>query len=494
MTGGVLIEVHGGDRHLAHPDVLASCPYEHRVLVLVPVAGDLRGPGQELRTHPAQTGLGVSERGAGSEAKNPRARQVSQVRAERDVVVEAAYAEHDLVIRRVAGAVLRGGAVQYVADLADVRGRVLAVVGGAINATSSGAEMPTETAGPYPGDGSNGADVLEISGVERSDIRSSIDGGATAEGVDLTLTMDIIDLVEDGAAMTGAAVYVWHCDAQGGYSMYGDGLTEETYLRGVQVVGEDGTVTFTTTFPGCYSGRWPHIHFEVFPDFASITDATNAALTSQIALPEEACAAVYARSEYSGSAENMAEISLESDGIFSDGADMQMATMTGDVDAGYTATIDVPIDTSTEEEAGGGQGGPGGGGQPPEGAPRGQAPTEETTTDTDSSGTCARPAAQETRHVPNIVTSRPSRALKRPGFRSESQQGESAPPRYPHAVVHSRTATLEHWRTPIRGWHSPGESANLFAVESKGLKVGRPPFQAVAAIGRRHHGYLRPVP
>lgn len=269
----------------------------------------------------------------------------------------------------------------------DAGGATASDGGGAINATSSGAEMPTETAGPYPGDGSNGADVLEISGVERSDIRSSIDGGATAEGVDLTLTMDIIDLVEDGAAMTGAAVYVWHCDAQGGYSMYGDGLTEETYLRGVQVVGEDGTVTFTTTFPGCYSGRWPHIHFEVFPDLASLTDATNAVLTSQIALPEEACAAVYARSEYSGSAENMAEISLESDGIFSDGADMQMATMTGDVDAGYTATIDVPIDTSTEEEAGGGQGGPGGGGQPPEGAPRGQAPTEETTTDTDSAGT-----------------------------------------------------------------------------------------------------------
>lgn len=273
----------------------------------------------------------------------------------------------------------------------DAGGATASDGGGTSDAATSGAEMPTETAGPYPGDGSNGADVLEISGVERSDIRSSIDGGATAEGVDLTLTMSIIDLVQDGAAMTGAAVYVWHCDAQGGYSMYGDGLTEETYLRGVQVVGEDGTVTFTTTFPGCYSGRWPHIHFEVFPDLASITDATNAVLTSQIALPEEACGAVYARSEYSGSAENMAEISLESDGIFSDGADMQMATMRGDVDAGYTATIDVPIDTSTEEEAsgmaGGNQGGPGGGGQPPEGAPGGQAPTEEATTDTESTGT-----------------------------------------------------------------------------------------------------------
>ncbi|HEX7350024.1 3,4-dioxygenase subunit beta [Brachybacterium sp.] len=282
-----------------------------------------------------------------------------------------------------------GGGTSTSSGASDSGGAAASDAGGN-DAATSGTEMPTETAGPYPGDGSNGADVLEISGVERSDIRSSIDGGATAEGVALTLTMNIVDLVEDGAAMTGAAVYVWHCDAQGGYSMYGDGLTEETYLRGVQVVGEDGTVTFTTIFPGCYTGRWPHIHFEVFPDLSSITDATNTVLTSQIALPEEDCTAVYARSEYSGSAENLAQITLESDNVFSDGVDMQLATMSGDVDSGYTATIDVPIDTSTAPEVadmGGGAGGPGDGGQPPEGgqppagAPDGQAPTDEGASD-----------------------------------------------------------------------------------------------------------------
>ncbi|MGO3315272.1 MAG: hypothetical protein ACTIMA_15950, partial [Brachybacterium tyrofermentans] len=133
--------------------------------------------------------------------------------------------------------------------------------GGAADSSASDAEMPTETAGPYPGDGSNGADVLEISGVERSDIRSSIDTGTVAEGTPISLTMTVTDLAEDGVAMTDAAVYVWHCDAEGEYSMYGDGLEDETYLRGVQVVGDDGTVTFTSIFPGCYSGRWPHIHF-----------------------------------------------------------------------------------------------------------------------------------------------------------------------------------------------------------------------------------------
>ncbi|WJY97495.1 Chlorocatechol 1,2-dioxygenase [Corynebacterium fournieri] len=126
-------------------------------------------------------------------------------------------------------------------------------------------EMNTETAGPYPGDGSNGPDVLEKVGVERSDIRGSIGGGSTASGVPLKLKMNIVDMVENNSPMVGAAVYIWHCDAAGRYSMYSSGLENETYLRGVQVTGDDGSVEFTTIIPGCYEGRWPHIHFEVFP-------------------------------------------------------------------------------------------------------------------------------------------------------------------------------------------------------------------------------------
>lgn len=54
-------------------------------------------------------------------------------------------------------------------------------------ATTASGEIPDETAGPYPGDGSNGANVLTESGVVRSDIRSSFGTGrATAEGVPMT--------------------------------------------------------------------------------------------------------------------------------------------------------------------------------------------------------------------------------------------------------------------------------------------------------------------
>lgn len=225
---------------------------------------------------------------------------------------------------------------------------------------AAGTEMPTETGGPYPGDGSNGPDVLEITAVQRSDIRTSIDGSGVAEGVPVTLTMQVIDMANNNAAFAGAAVYLWHADAQGRYSMHSSGITEETYLRGVQVAGADGTVTFTTIFPGCYDGRWPHLHFEVFPDVASITDVTNNVLTSQIAMPESECAGVYATSTYTGSAANLTKVSLATDNVFSDGWTMQVPTTSGSATAGYTMSIDVPIDTTTAQAAAAAPGGPAG--------------------------------------------------------------------------------------------------------------------------------------
>lgn len=148
-------------------------------------------------------------------------------------------------------------------------------------------EIPDETAGPYPGDGSNGADVLEQSGVVRSDLTTSFGSSTTrAEGVPMTLELTITDLASSGDPFEGVAVYVWHCDREGRYSMYSEGVEEENYLRGVQIAGADGVVTFTSIFPACYDGRWPHIHFEVYPDEASITDASKAIATSQVAPAE----------------------------------------------------------------------------------------------------------------------------------------------------------------------------------------------------------------
>ena len=235
---------------------------------------------------------------------------------------------------------------------------------GSSTATVEG-EIPDETAGPYPGDGSNGPDVLEESGIIRQDITTSIDGAATADGIPLTFSFQVVDMANGGIPFAGAAVYAWHCTAQGEYSMYSSGLEDVTYLRGVQVADADGMVSFTSVFPGCYSGRWPHIHFEVYPDADSITDSANAIATSQMALPEDACAAVYADSRYDGSARNLSQTSLSTDNVFSDdAAALQLPTITGDTAAGYAATLVVGVDTATTPTAGsapsgGGTGGPG---------------------------------------------------------------------------------------------------------------------------------------
>jgi protocatechuate 3,4-dioxygenase beta subunit len=232
-------------------------------------------------------------------------------------------------------------------------------------ATSTG-EIPDETAGPYPGDGSNGPDVLEQSGVVRSDIRSSFgEFSGTAEGVPMTLELVISDLAKGGVPFAGVAVYVWHCDRAGGYSLYSQGVENQNFLRGVQIADADGRVRFTSIFPACYDGRWPHIHFEVYPTQADITDASKAISTSQVALPKNACDAVYAQSGYEQSVSNLSNVSLSSDNVFGDDSGaLQLGTVTGDVSSGYAVTLAVGVDTATTPSGGGAPPGGGSGGGP----------------------------------------------------------------------------------------------------------------------------------
>ena len=206
------------------------------------------------------------------------------------------------------------------------------------------APIPEETAGPYPGDGSNGPDVLAESGIVRRDIRASIgDASGVANGVPLTVELTVTDTAAGCAPSAGAAVYVWHCDREGRYSMYSEGAENENYLRGVQETDGDGRVTFMSIFPACYSGRWPHIHFEVY---ASVDDATGGGepiATSQLAFPQDVCELVYAADGYDQSVANLAQVSLESDMVFADGVALQLAEVTGTVEAGYTASLAIAV-------------------------------------------------------------------------------------------------------------------------------------------------------
>ena len=205
------------------------------------------------------------------------------------------------------------------------------------------AQIPEETAGPFPAHRSSGPNVLNQTGVVRRDIRSSFAGlSGTADGIPLSVVLHIVS-ASTRAALAGRAVYLWHCDRPGRYSLYSGGVTDQNYLRGVQGADAEGKVTFRTIFPGCYMGRWPHIHFEVYPSLAAATKVANKIATSQIALPKSPCDQVYATTGYEVSVTNLSRISLATDGVFRDGASLELATVTGDTRRGMTATLTVAV-------------------------------------------------------------------------------------------------------------------------------------------------------
>ena len=206
--------------------------------------------------------------------------------------------------------------------------------------------LPEETAGPYPANGagpsSSAANVLALPGVIRSDLRSSFDGPAgTAPGVPLQLTIRLVDASAGCAPLSGRAVYLWHCTRDAGYSLYTRELHGENFLRGVQVADAHGEVGFQTIFPGCYPGRYPHLHLAIYPMADGAPRYDRALLTSQLALPNDACGAVYGEAPgYESSLHAYARISLQKDGIFGDNSAAEIAAQTvamkGDPGRGYT--------------------------------------------------------------------------------------------------------------------------------------------------------------
>lgn len=207
------------------------------------------------------------------------------------------------------------------------------------------AEVPSETAGPYPGDGSNGPNVLDDSGIVRHDIRRSFGSSTTrATGIPLRVNLTVTDASNDYEPLVGAAVYLWHCDRNGKYSIYSSGLEDENYLRGIAKTNSSGTAWFTTIFPGCYDGRWPHIHFEVYSSVAKATSNGPIVKTSQIALPRAACTKAYARSAYATSRANLRRSSLSGDNVFGDDkAIHQLATVTGSASKGFVANLTIGV-------------------------------------------------------------------------------------------------------------------------------------------------------
>lgn len=262
------------------------------------------------------------------------------------------------------------------------RRRFMALMGGAGVATASGlpasaleyVALPWETAGPYPADGTNvkngqTVNALTQSGVIREDLRPSFgEYAGTADGLLLTVELTL-ENAADRSPLEGYAIYIWHCDATGNYSLYD--LTEVNFLRGVGVAGANGVVRFTTIVPGCYDGRWPHIHFEVFESVDAAVGGANSVLTAQVALPEAECAATYAANPvYSNGTRNLGRISIATDMVFRDNSEDEIAqqtlAMVGHAQSGYTGTVTIPIDFDADRSVTMAGGPRGFGGTPPQ--------------------------------------------------------------------------------------------------------------------------------
>jgi protocatechuate 3,4-dioxygenase beta subunit len=206
---------------------------------------------------------------------------------------------------------------------------------------AAGDEIPDETAGPYPGDGSNGPNVLDDEGIVRSDITASFgESSAVVDGIPIAFNLSVVDAVTS-SAIPAAVVYLWHCTPEGQYSIYD--IEDQNFLRGVQVADDAGRIRLTSVFPGCYAGRWPHAHFEVYSSLADATSGSSSIKTTQLALPQADCEVVYADSRYGNSARNLSQTSLDTDNVFSDGWSDQLATMSGSPSEGYAASLLVRV-------------------------------------------------------------------------------------------------------------------------------------------------------
>src|SRR5262249_18756436 len=149
----------------------------------------------------------------------------------------------------------------------------------------------------------------------------------------LTLTIKVVNVNAGCAAVSGANVEIWQCDAAGNYSEYGS-QASQTYLRGIQTTNANGDVTFTTIYPGWYQGRATHIHVEVK------TNGVSRKVT-QIAFPESVNNTVYATGVYAARGAN--PMSNLSDGIFADSLPSELITPVGSPSSGYTASCQVGL-------------------------------------------------------------------------------------------------------------------------------------------------------
>ena len=187
--------------------------------------------------------------------------------------------------------------------------------------------IETETEGPFP------------TKSPASYVRSDITGDRT--GYKLTVKITINNSNNSCNALPGALVDIWHCDSAGNYSEYGGSGMQATnyttvhFLRGRQTTDSNGLVTFTSIFPGWYSGRATHIHVHVYNSSGSSLKVT------QIAFPEGNGTAL---ASVAGYTKGMTGYTYNaSDNVFSDGYALELAAVTGNTTDGFVLSINMSV-------------------------------------------------------------------------------------------------------------------------------------------------------
>jgi len=205
-------------------------------------------------------------------------------------------------------------------------------------------KIPGEMVGPFPADGTNRlagsiVNVLDKIGVIREDIRTSFDGLTdVADGSPLKLSLKLVNVSNACAPLKDHVIYIWQCDAAGQYSLYE--RKTANYLRGAAVTDANGIARITTIFPGCYPGRWPHLHIEIFTSKETAFNGNASLLTSQLAFNKNDCNTVYAsHPAYATSPANLTKLSLTGDMIFANNTAEQLAAQTLTVVSGTASAI-----------------------------------------------------------------------------------------------------------------------------------------------------------
>jgi protocatechuate 3,4-dioxygenase beta subunit len=184
-------------------------------------------------------------------------------------------------------------------------------------ATVSCILTPEQTEGPY-----------YIAGEK---LRRNITEGRP--GAPMVLRAFVVD-ASSCRPIRNAAVDIWHADASGIYSGFGDGASSRTFMRGIQRTNVKGLAQFRTVYPGWYQGRTVHIHVKVHV-------SSNVVHTGQLYFPDSMTDAVYRRAPYS--ARGSRDVRNASDSIYRSGGKRSMVGVKKNSAGVYVATITMGV-------------------------------------------------------------------------------------------------------------------------------------------------------